>query len=164
MKALSLKTQSAALRGLAAIFLLALAGCGGSPPPRLYLLSSATPAPSGNTAAQASSALQGLYRTASSNPPAIGVLVTIPQYLDRPEIMVRSDTYEMRPLADARWAEGLAVTASHAVADDLRALLPGDDIISLPTNIDRPFDYRISLFQYEAAVGTPPPAQGKDLR
>jgi len=26
------------------------------------------------------------------------------------------------------------------------------------------FDYRISLFQYEAAVGTQPPAQGKDLR
>jgi cobalt-zinc-cadmium efflux system outer membrane protein len=26
------------------------------------------------------------------------------------------------------------------------------------------FDYRISLFQYEAAVGTPAPAQGKELR
>jgi outer membrane protein TolC len=26
------------------------------------------------------------------------------------------------------------------------------------------FDYRISLFQYEAAVGTPVPAQGKERR
>lgn len=112
-----------------------LLGCGSSVPPRLYLLSGGSGA-----AAIASQergggrAQQGEIALVSATPGVrLGVAVTIPQYLDRPEIMVRTNEYELEPMENARWAEGLTITASRAIADDLSMLLPRDDVVSLPT-------------------------------
>ena len=133
-----------------------LLGCGSSVPPRLYLLSGGSGA-----AAIASQergggrAQQGEIALVSATPGVrLGVAVTIPQYLDRPEIMVRTNEYELEPMENARWAEGLTITASRAIADDLSMLLPRDDVVSLPTRTERAFDYRINVEFTKFDIGT----------
>jgi uncharacterized lipoprotein YmbA len=75
----------------------------------------------------------------------LGVIVTIPQYLDRPDIMVRTGNYELVPMNGARWAENLSLTASRVLAADLEAALPSYEFMALPTGTDRRFDDRVTV-------------------
>lgn len=137
------KTSLRAAMSIAAI--VALVGCS-APPPRLFVLDGAT-APSAVEAGFVTSDQSSKPYQVAAAPPVIkaGVMVAIPQYLDRPEIVVRTDQYELKPLNDSRWAEDLSITASRAIASDLGALMPGSDFISLPTRVERSIDYRIGV-------------------
>lgn len=104
----------------------ALAGCAQTPPTTFYTLStSAEP-----TVAKRSA--QGLV---------IGLgPITLPQYLDRPDIVTRRGANQMR-LADLnKWAEPLEPLLTRIMAEDLYALLDANDVIPVPQRGDLPLD------------------------
>lgn len=119
-------------RALGIAVLAALIGCASSePPPRLFLLTpvpvdAAPPSPARNI--------------------AVGVsAVTVPEYLDRPEIVVRSPGTEVRTVESARWAERLTINASRVVVENLGIMLNSREVVFLPAR------YRPAL-KYEVGV------------
>jgi hypothetical protein len=76
---------------------------------------------------------------------AAAVVVTVPQYLERPEIMMRTDAFELKPLPDAKWGEDLVLTTSRTLAEDLSRLVPQYDIVAWPNRFERPATYRIDV-------------------
>lgn len=121
-----------------------LAACS-SPPPRLYLLNAEQVQQSQH--AEISGSRDQARRDVATPPTAIkaGLSVTIPDYLDRPDMVVRSNSNELAPLPDARWAEDLSITTSRVMASDLSAALPGADIVAWPTRVERSINYRIEV-------------------
>ena len=114
-------------RALPAVALVgALAGCAQTPPTNFYTLSTA----SEPTVAKRSA--QGLV---------IGLgPITLPQYLDRPDIVTREGANQMR-LADlSKWAEPLEPLLTRIMAEDLYALLDANDVIPVPQRGDVPLD------------------------
>jgi uncharacterized protein len=141
-RALSRGSAIAVAAGIAS----SIAGCGSSPPPQLYLLSSQAHPPQVATPRQS---VDGSPRTSArlqtSDPVSAAVEVFVPEYLDSNKIIVRTDANEVKALDNAQWAENLSVTAARTLAADLGTLLPADDIVPMPSKIDRPVDYRISV-------------------
>ena len=133
-----------ALVALPPLLALLAAGCQ-SPPSRLYLLSSIPATPQPQAAAAASGSSRPAPAAAHANGPVIGVSVTIPEYLDRTDIIERTSANELKPVYDAQWGENLAVTAARTVSDNLATLLPSDDIMMLPSRSRRSFDYQVNL-------------------
>lgn len=122
------------------------AACSSSPS-RLYLLS-AVSAPPQVAAADAGSAVMATTpprMRLSAGTPLVGVSVTVPEYLDRLDIVERTSNNELRPDYSAQWGEDLAVTATRAFAQDLGALLPAADIVTLPSRARRDVDYQLTL-------------------
>lgn len=122
--------------GLGATFagaLLVLGACGPLlPPPRLYVLSSeASPAAALPVAAR---------------PISIGIGPTsLPEYLDRSEIVVRDGPNEIRLVDTDRWAERLSINISRVVAGNLATLLPSASLAVLPTTSADTADLEVSL-------------------
>jgi uncharacterized lipoprotein YmbA len=119
---------------------LTLGACGQMiPPPRLYVLSAEAthPAP-----------------VPTSTPSiAIGVNPTsLPDYLDRSEIVVRDGPNEIRLMDSDRWAERLSLNVSRVVASNLAALLPAASLVVLPTRGGgaTDFDVNLDLIAFEA--------------
>jgi uncharacterized protein len=133
-----------ALVALPPLLALLVAGCQ-SPPSRLYLLNSIPATPQPQAAAAASGSSRPAPAGAHANGPVIGVSVSVPEYLDRTDIIQRTSANELKPNYDAQWGENLAVTASRTVSDNLATLLPSDDIMMLPSRSRRSFDYQVSL-------------------
>ena len=133
---------STALVALPPLLVLLVAGCQ-SPPSRLYLLNSIPATPQ----TQAATAASGSSRPARAHAggPVIGVAVSVPEYLDRTDIIERTSANELKPNYDAQWGENLAVTATRTVSDNLATLLPSDDIMMLPSRSRRSFDYQVNL-------------------
>lgn len=66
--------------------------------------------------------------------------ITLPQYLDRPDIVTRQGANQMR-LADLnKWAEPLEPLLTRIMAEDLYALLDANDVIPIPQRGDIPLD------------------------
>ena len=135
---------------------IGLAACS-SPQPRLYLLN-AGPVQQGQRAALAAASDRARQDVSA---PLFGIKaglsVTIPEYLDRPDILVRSNGNELTPLPKSRWAEDLSITTSRVMAADLAAALPGADIVAWPTRVARAINFRIAvdLTKFESdAFGT----------
>jgi len=131
---------------VAAGIVSSIAGCGSSPPPQLYLLSSQARPPQTATPRQS---IDGSPRTSArlqtSDPVSATIEVVVPEYLDSNKIIVRTDANEVKAVDNAQWAENLFVTAARTLAADIGTLLPADDIVPMPSKIDRPVDYRISV-------------------
>jgi uncharacterized protein len=109
--------RRACLTRLLAVILL-VAGCSSSPPPRLYLLTSEA---------------DGADPLPETRHLAIGIaLVTVRDYLDRPEIVTRATANEVTATENARWAEPLSLNATRVLGENLRALLGTDDVVLLP--------------------------------
>jgi hypothetical protein len=127
--------------------LITVVGCSGTPSPRLFLLSPGPIQSPGQRAMLSSAGGQPMFdvHPPSASGARAAVAVTVPQYLDRPEIMVRTDDFELEPLPDARWAEDLTMTASRTLAEDLNRLLPAYDIIAWPNRSGDPVGYRIDV-------------------
>ena len=120
---------------LPAIGLLAIlvAGCAGSPPSNLYTLSAI------GTAASESQSLQA--------PPAVIAIgpVSLPDYLDRPQIVTRQSAYQLELAANDRWAAPLYDMLPRVLVEDLALRLPSDRIVSFPEIGDASFDYRVAV-------------------
>ena len=129
---------------------LALAACAAPPPAQLYVLS---PSSQDQVLALAPAAASGTGRGAPAaagraTSLLIGVAVSVPEYLDRPEIVQRSSPNEIKPVYSALWGESLTVATTRAMTENLTALLPMDDVLMLPSRSTKSFDYQVNLDLY----------------
>ena len=111
---------------IAAIFLVLLAACVGGNPPResFFTLNAPEPPP------------------AAADAPSITVgPVTIPEMVDRPQIVVRLGPNQVQILEQARWAEPLKIAIGRVVAANLAASLGA----RLAPSRGADADYRVAL-------------------
>jgi uncharacterized lipoprotein YmbA len=123
--------------------LVALAGCADSQPTRFYTLSALENAPGGTSRA----ALPDL--TVGIGP------VTLPPYLDRPQLVTRAGGNRM-VLADFdSWAEPLQDVFARVLAENLALLLGTDDVLMLPqrrlVNLDYQVEVDVTRFDVDAS-------------
>jgi uncharacterized protein len=105
-----------------------------SQPSRFYLLSAS---PSTEAASLDTSGQQG---------PTIGVgPVTLPRYVDRPQIVTRTSPYEIKVAEFDRWAEALDANFSRVLAENLSILLPSARVVMSPWPRAARIDYQISV-------------------
>lgn len=124
-----LRTRSLAFGLIAAI----LGGCGGSQPSSYFLLST-LPAP------------ETPIRSALSKQLAIGVgPVSLPAYLDRPELVTRTTANRLDVAEFVRWAEPLQDMFSRTLAENLSALNGTDLVYVLPLRVGPELDYQVAV-------------------
>src|SRR5688500_2693638 len=123
---LALATLSASLIGIA--------GCAGTQPSHFYVL---TDLASVEPPSQEAGAGQG---------PAIGVgPVTLPKYLDSPQIASRAGRYELAYDEFERWAEPLETNVTRALVEHLARLTPTDRVAVFPWPRGTPIDYQVMV-------------------
>jgi uncharacterized lipoprotein YmbA len=110
-----------------------MGGCA-SQPSRFYLLNSLPSA-------------QAVYPTTSTGQgPALGIgPVTLPKYLDRPQIVTRAGPYQLQFGEYDRWAESLDTNFSRVLAENLSLLTPTDRVAIYPWPRGTPIDYQVSI-------------------
>jgi hypothetical protein len=123
--------RPAILATLCAAALLA-AGCASSPPSRFYTLT-ATATASATPAAAPSTLLV-----------AVGP-VTVPDVVDRPEIVVSNAPNEVQLDEFNRWASPLPNIVARVVAENLVALLGTPRVILFPQALTTDADYRVVI-------------------
>ena len=107
--------------------LASLAGCS-SAQPRLYVL--------------APMAAEGTVKKEWDR--SIGVpLVTLPEYLDRSEIVAYASTNELHTNRDDRWAERLPTNVTRVLAENLSTLLATDRVHVMPSRNGDRSDYEV---------------------
>ena len=108
-------------------------GCA-SQPSRFYLLSAV---PSPETAPLGTSTEQG---------PTIGVgPVTLPRYLDRPQIVTRTSPYELKLAEFDRWAEAVDANFSRVLAENLSFAFPTARVAVSPWPRSTVIDYQVTV-------------------
>ncbi|MGP1676836.1 MAG: PqiC family protein [Burkholderiales bacterium] len=129
-------------RGALAVSLLALAACATPLPTRYYTLSGAAPPP-----ATAASVAPG-YRV------AIGP-VTVPEALDRPQIVLRVAPERYAFSDAARWSEPLKREIPRVIAEDVGRRLPAARVAANFQYGGQNADYRvlIDVLRFESVPG-----------
>lgn len=120
-----------------------LTACGGSPAIRHYLIA---PEPAARSAATLPAG-----RVIGLGP------VSVPEYLARPGMAVRTTTNRIEYRDDERWAEPLAENLRRVLRDNLGALLQGTPIRAYPWPRSEAVDYqvRVDITRFDAdAAGT----------
>lgn len=116
---------------LAGLALLLLSACGTTEPSRFYTLS---PIPDRGGSAMA------------AETPAIGIgPVTLPQYLDRPQIVQRSSPNRLEIDEFDRWAEPLNDTVPRILAENIGRLLQSDRVYVIPRRRPVPIDRTVEV-------------------
>ena len=103
---------------LGSLCALIIAACASSPAPRLYVLTAPLGPTSTPTAATATA-------TATAGIRIQLLPVSIPDYLDNEEILVRQGEHELRASSTGQWGERLSEGVTHALGASLKARLPG---------------------------------------
>ena len=115
---------------LLGLSLLTLTGCPGNAPTRLYVLTATTDKP-------ASTSPEGL---------AIGVgPITLPRYLDRPQIVTRVEANSLDQANLDQWGGDLNDNITRVVATNLSNLLATDRVSLSPWKDGAPLDYQVTL-------------------
>ena len=117
------------------IILSFLAGCGSSPPSRMYTLNSLAAPKAADTAA---------VITKDFIVVGIGPL-EIPDYLDRPQIVTRTSRNELKLAEFDLWGSPLASDISRSLAENLSSLLQGNGIAVLPWRVHIKSRYRMPV-------------------
>ncbi|UEM02643.1 PqiC family protein [Skermanella rosea] len=122
--------------GLLALLVPLVAACAATlPPPDLHVLSSLP-----------REAATGPGSPAAARGPAVGVeQANIPEYLDRPEIVTRSGANTIQVSQGDRWGQRLQGDVTRVVADNLRGLLPSDNVFVLPLRRREQLTYTVTL-------------------
>ena len=111
-----------------------MAGGCASQPSRFYLLSALA---NTETVSPGTSGQQG---------PTIGVgPVTLPRYVDRPQIVTRTSPYELKLAEFDRWAEALDTNFTRVLAENLSILLPTARVVISPWQRATPIDYQVTV-------------------
>lgn len=118
---------------ISSLFFL-LIGCSSTPPSRFYTLS-----PLGDLKAEQQSTLvgHGIYI-------AIGP-VEIPDYLDRPNIMIRTSRNELTLSEFDRWAGSLKEDIARVLSENLSKLMAPDKISVVEWGWGVNYDYRVAV-------------------
>lgn len=125
-----MKTPAGALLAvLLASMVLAVSGCGTSPPVRFFTLASEPPS---QTTAAAGAAFSI----------AVGP-VTVPELVDRPQLVLRASSTQVEVAEQARWAAPLKSEIPRVIADQLARLLPGASTATSSQRAVSPPDYRV---------------------
>jgi uncharacterized lipoprotein YmbA len=122
--------------------LLGLGACA-SMPSRFYLL---TPLNASETS-PATTATQG---------PVIGIgPVTLPKYLDRPQIVTRASRNQLTLGEFDRWAEPLQDNVSRVLGENLARLVPTDHILLQTWPRPATLDYQVTVevWQFDGGLG-----------
>ena len=126
------------------VSLMALAGCGTSAPTRFYVLS---PMPASE---------EGSQVVLDERCLAIGIgPITLPQYLERPQIVTRLNSNEMKLADFDQWAEPLKDNFTRVLAENLSALLCADAMAVFPWSGSTPVDYQVQVevIRLDGALG-----------
>lgn len=125
----------------APLWLGMLTGCGTSPPPEFYMLSSSA----SSTQKQPS---QATYKV------AVGP-VSLPAIVDRPQIVLNSGPNRVSLVEQSRWAEPLKESIPRVMANDIAQLLPDAYVSSYPEVALLYPDYRVlvDIQRFESAQG-----------
>lgn len=129
---------------VASVGVLNALGCGTSQPSHFYLLRAvAPPSVSGLSDIKPSSLSFGLGP------------VTLPKYLDRPQIVTKTSAHEVELAEFHKWAEPLSENVSHVLTENLSALLSTDRILQYPWRSSITLDYQIAVdvLQFDATMG-----------
>ena len=130
----------AGILALLSVCLLGLSGCASSPPTRFYVLPSLT--------------------SAETTPPAaprdltIGVgPVTLPPYLDRPQIVTRASRARLLLGEFDQWAASLQDIVTRTLAENLSLLIPTDRVLLYPWSRTTEPDYQatVEVLQFDAS-------------
>ena len=114
--------------------LLMLGGCTSTPSTTFYVL---TPLPSADTAKPGAAAARGLV---------VGVgPVTLPTYLDRPQIVMRASRAKLNLGEFDQWAASLQTNVSSVLAENLAFLIPTDHIVVFPWPRSTTVDYQVMV-------------------
>jgi len=112
---------------------LMLEGCA-SQPSRFYLLSALSKPDAAS------------LRRSDAQGPTIGVgPVTLPRYLDRPQIVIRTSLYELQLAEFDRWAESLDANVARVLADNLSLLIPTGRVVVSPWPRATAIDYQVVI-------------------
>ncbi len=126
-------------------FLVALMfmGCSTSPEPRFYALSAG-----GNQAGDRQEKAGTGYSV------AVGP-VTVPEVVDRPELVVRVGVNQVALLEQHRWAEPLRSQIPRVLADNLAHLLGTSQVVTYPQNAGREAEYQVlvDIQRFESEPG-----------
>jgi uncharacterized lipoprotein YmbA len=122
--------------------LLMLGGCGSTPPTRFYVLSTLTdtspPTPAGKREL------------------TIGVgPVTLPPYLDRPQIVTRASRAKLNLGEFDQWAAALQDGVARVLAENLSLLIPTDRVVLHPWPRQTAIDYQVTVevIQFDKTMG-----------
>lgn len=123
----------------AALVALLLVGCAHTPKPHYYVLTG--PSTVANDAMRSG--------------PAVGLgPITLPDYLDRPQIVTRATDSRLALSNEHRWAEPLAASFSRALLAHLEQALPAQDIVLHPwrgsLDIARQVQIEVTRFERDA--------------
>jgi hypothetical protein len=110
-----------------------LAGCGTSPEPRFYTLSAG-----GISASDKTDKGEAEYTV------AVGP-ITLPEMVDRPQLVVRVGVNQVELLDQHRWAEPLKSEIPRVVAENLAHLLGAKQVVTYPHNASFTAEYRVLL-------------------
>jgi uncharacterized protein len=122
--------------------LLGLGACAGTPS-RFYLLTPLSPSETN----PATPAAQG---------PVIGVgPVTLPKYLDRPQIVTRISRHQLALGEFDRWAEPLQDNVTRVLAENLARLVPTDHILlqTWPRPADLDYQVKVEVLDFDGGLG-----------
>ena len=117
---------------LGAVVLLSLApgGCSNTPPTRFYVLSAM---------ADRAAAVPGKGTAIGIGP------VTLPQYLNRPQIVTRSGGNQLAVAEFDQWGGDLNDNVSRVLAANLSSLLETDRVSLYPWKDEAPIDYQVTI-------------------
>lgn len=108
----------------------ALCACGSSPQPRFYTLSSGAPP----------------QQAAGTAPFSVAIgAVTVPEIVDRPQLVTRAAGNQVAINEFARWAEPLKNAIPRAIADNLTQSLNGARVITYPQSGNADTDYLVAI-------------------
>src|SRR5215510_11466988 len=127
------------------VALLVLSGClGSTPPTHFYLM---PPRTSGDTAPLASAGQRDLTL-------AVGP-VTVPPYLDRPQIVTRTSRAKLTLADFEQWAGPLADTIARVLSENLALLIPTERVVLYPwpRNIDPDYQVTVDVLQFDRGPG-----------
>jgi len=127
------------------VALLVLSGClGTTPPTHFYLL---PPRTSGDTASPVSAGPRDLTL-------AVGP-VTVPPYLDRPQIVTRTSRAKLNLADFEQWAGPLADTIARVLSEDLALLIPTERVVLYPwpRTMDPDYQLSVEVLQFERGPG-----------
>lgn len=117
-----------------------LAGCAGTPAPSYYTLDQGMP-----------------HFQAQEQAPSIAVTqISLPELIDRPQLVLRTADNQVRVSEYQRWAEPLRRQIPRVMADDLGRLLGSSRVVSVPVDgqgFDADFRLLLDVQHLEASSG-----------
>jgi uncharacterized lipoprotein YmbA len=101
-------------------------------------------------------ASETVLATAAARGPVVGVgPISVPKYLDRPQIVTRASRNQLTLGEFDRWAEPLQDNVSRVLAENLALLVPTDQILlqAWPRSVTLDYQVRVEVLHFDGWLG-----------